>query len=79
MIIEFNSEQNINTQNFVQNSTTPDVLENDCETAITNDNVNENEQIIAETPPNTISDESEVTPILRRSVRIRRPPDRLDL
>ena len=77
---EFNSEQNINTQNFVQNSTTPDVLENDCETAdITNDNVNENEQIIAETPPNTISDESEVTPILRRSVRIRRPPDRLDL
>ena len=77
---EFNSEQNINTHIFVQNSTTPDVLENDCETAdITNDNVNENEQIIAETPPNTISDESEVTPILRRSVRIRRPPDRLDL
>ena len=77
---EFNSEQNINTQNFVQNSTTPDVLENDCETAdITNDNVNENEQIIAETPPNTRSDESEATPILRRSVRIRRPPDRLDL
>ena len=77
---EFNSERNINTQNFVQNSTTPDVLENDCETAdITNDNVNENEQIIAETPPNTRSDESEATPILRRSVRIRRPPDRLDL
>ena len=59
-------EQNITEPN----STHPDVYEDSSETVnVKNDKLNENEQIITETPPN--SNESGIKPVLRRSEQIR--------
>ena len=67
-------EQNITEPN----STHPDVYEDSSETVnVKNDKLNENKQIITETPPN--SNESDIKPVLRRSEQIGWPPDRLDL
>ena len=67
-------EQNIAEPNSIH----LDVYEDSSETIkVKNDKLNENEQIITKTPPN--SNESDIKPVLRRSERIRRPPDRLDL
>ena len=52
------------------NSTHPDVYEDSGETInVNDDNLNENEQIITETPPN--SNELDIKPVFRRSERIR--------
>ena len=69
---ELNSEQNdIHEQNITEpNSTHPDVYGDSSETInVKNDNLNKNEQIITETPPN--SNESDIKPELRHSKRIR--------
>ena len=51
-------------------ATHPDVYEDSSETVnVKNDKLNENEQIITETPPN--SNESDIKPVLRRSEQIR--------
>ena len=44
---------------------------------VNDDNLNENELIIIETPPKP--NELDIKPVLHRSKRKRRPPDRLDL
>ena len=77
---ELNSEQNdMHEQNITEpNSTQSDVYQDNSETInVTDDNLNENEQIITETPPN--SNELDIKPVFRRSERIRWPPDRLEL
>ena len=59
-------EQNITEPN----STQSDVYQDNSETInVTDDNLNENEQIITETPPN--SNELDIKPVFRRSERIR--------
>ena len=67
---ELNSEQNdMHEQSITEpHSTCPDPYEDGSETInVKNDNLNENEQIITETPPN--SNESDIKPVLRRSER----------
>ena len=44
---------------------------------VNDDNLNENKLIITETPPKP--NELDIKPVLHRSKRKRRPPDRLDL
>ena len=44
---------------------------------VNDDNLNENELIIIETPPKP--NELDIKPVLHRSKRKRQPPDRLDL
>ena len=77
---ELNSEQNdMHEQNITEpNSTHPDVYEDSSETiSVNDDNLNENEQIITETPPN--SNELDIKPVSSRSERIRQSLDSLDL
>ena len=53
---------------YKPHSAHPDPYEDSSETVnVKNDNLNENEQIITETPPN--SNESDIKPVLRRSER----------
>ena len=77
---ELNSEQNdMHDQNITKpNSTHPDVYEDSIETvSVNDDNLNENKEIITESPPN--SNELDIKPVLSCSERIRQSPDSLDL